>query len=371
MMANSWGSDGTQWNPPELSAWTKMELGWTTPQTPLFGVENIVARSEGYPRTEPLNRLYKIGDGAFGFPDGEYLLIEFRQTALLQGGIAIYHVDEQQNGFNTEGYPNLGDDFSDEANSGSIVPWPENGNHYKVALVQADENFELERKINQGDSDDLYTIGQSLLPSTEVNGTYPNTDSYQKGNITGTGVRICVTTGIQESYMAFVFADKNPIHRWVTLLYDDFESVVSSNIFFQADAVVVEKEICLGSKCASVKESTTSMYAATMSAAIKTVCFSEIRVSFQFCSIGLLKGERIYLEYSLGENFNDANSWTILKVWVKGRGGIDNFQNRIWYQKSQNLDLSNTDASNVILRFRSTTLMRKIFIDNLKIEGKM
>lgn len=208
---------GSQLYPPELSAWTKLQLGWTTPETPLIGVENRVSRAEGYPTFEAPNELFKIGDGDFGFPSGEYLLIEFRKSDLLIGGIAIYHVDEQQNDFDTEGYPN-------QIEGG--ISWPSNGNHYAVALSPADGNYELEQKINSGNSQDLYSIGESLLPSEGANGPFPNTDSYQNGEIRKTGVRICITSDMNGPHMTFLFADSNPTQPWMTRLSEDFETLL-------------------------------------------------------------------------------------------------------------------------------------------------
>jgi hypothetical protein len=31
LMGNAWGIDGTQYNPPPLSAWSKMVMGWLKP----------------------------------------------------------------------------------------------------------------------------------------------------------------------------------------------------------------------------------------------------------------------------------------------------------------------------------------------------
>ncbi|MFP6582803.1 MAG: M6 family metalloprotease domain-containing protein [Candidatus Hydrogenedentota bacterium] len=167
LMANSWGFDGSQLHPPHFSAWSKIQLGWVTP--------TVIAAPGVYnaPQVETNATVYRIDQG---FPSGEYLLIENRQpvgfeSVMPQGGLAIYHIDDNA-GYNTQGYP---------TQSG----WPENGNHYKVALLQADGAYELERGgFGRGDSGDVYHAGgiSSLTPETT-----PNTDAYQSGNVYYTG----------------------------------------------------------------------------------------------------------------------------------------------------------------------------------------
>jgi len=125
------------------------------------------------------------------YESGEYLLIENRQALLSdsymwesEGGIVIYHVDE-----NTEGYGNY-------VRGGPFVEgWPGNGAHYKVAVLQADGKYELEQAINVGGVEDFWKSGDVLgrgngesVASSE--GTYPNTDSYVGGNIKITGITI-------------------------------------------------------------------------------------------------------------------------------------------------------------------------------------
>ena len=166
MMANSWGIDGSQLYPPHFCAWSKISLGWVTP--------TVLTTSGSYsaPRVQTTSTIFKISSG---FPSNEYLLIENRQaygfdSLIPQGGLAIWHIDDSQSSNAAEGYP---------GQSG----WPGNSNHYKVALLQADGSFHLEKKQNYGDSGDLFHAGgvDTLGPSTT-----PNTDTYQGGTITAT-----------------------------------------------------------------------------------------------------------------------------------------------------------------------------------------
>jgi len=162
IMANSWGFDNSQLHPPHFSAWSKIELGWVTPT--VIDTPGTYTASQ----VETNRQIYRIDNG---YPSGEYLLIENRQptgieTKIPQGGLCIYHIDEQADD-DTEGYP---------GQSG----WPSNGNHYRVSLLGADGDYDLENGSNQGDAGDVYHGGgvSELSPMT-----VPNTDAYQSGNI--------------------------------------------------------------------------------------------------------------------------------------------------------------------------------------------
>ncbi|WP_196140746.1 M6 family metalloprotease domain-containing protein [Aliikangiella sp. G2MR2-5] len=168
LMANSWDFQGTQYCPPHFSPWSKTQLGWYSPQEISASGEYSLRQSEQYPD------VYKISQG---FPSGEYLLVENRQNSefdctLPQGGLAIWHIDEQA-GFNTEGYPGQ-------------ARWPQNGNHYRVALLQADGAYDLEQAKNRGDAGDVYH-GSVSNAIGEGPGGYPNTDTYQNGIVNQTG----------------------------------------------------------------------------------------------------------------------------------------------------------------------------------------
>lgn len=181
LMANSWGFDGGQQHPPHFSAWCKSQLGWVTPTV-------ITPGPFTAPQVETNQTVFKITNG---YPSGEYLLIENRQptgfeTDIPQGGLAIWHIDENKAGNTDEGYP---------GQSG----WPANGKHYKIALLQADGAYNMEHNNNRGDSGDVYRGGgvSALTPAT-----VPNTDSYKGGVITSTNNAI---TGISTSSSSMTF----------------------------------------------------------------------------------------------------------------------------------------------------------------------
>lgn len=64
--------------------------------------------------------------------------------------------------------------------------------HYKVALLEADGKYNLAKGENQGDSGDLWSSNSVLSELTAGTGgtLYPNTDTYQFGDIVQTGIRI-------------------------------------------------------------------------------------------------------------------------------------------------------------------------------------
>lgn len=188
LMANSWGFDNSQYYPPHFSAWSKIGLGWVTPtllSTP--GTYSV-------PQVESAPVIYRIDAN---YPTDEYLLIENRQPtgfdgAIPQGGLAIWHIDDQA-GYNTEGYPGQGG-------------WPFNGNHYRVALLQADGNYDLEKGNNRGDSGDAYHgNGVSVIAPYTV----PDTDAYQQGSVGATG-NILSGISVSGATMSFDYGPPPP-----------------------------------------------------------------------------------------------------------------------------------------------------------------
>ena len=177
LMANSWDFSGSQLCPPHFSPWSKIQLGWYVPQDISATGTYYLDRTE-QPQNSGYPEVYKISSG---YPTGEYLLVENRQNAgfdcsLPQGGLAIWHIDEEAS-HTTEGYP------------GQIVrgrSWPNNGRHYQVALLQADGRYDLERGNNRGDSGDVFHGGAVNIIGPGPD-THPNTDTYQGGTVTQTG----------------------------------------------------------------------------------------------------------------------------------------------------------------------------------------
>jgi len=165
--------------PGIMSPYSKIKAGYLDPIDIEVDGTYTVRAAELFPD------IYKI---SIPYEQGEYLLIENRQPLLSDkqlwspGGIVIYHVDE-----NIDGYGNYvrGGPF--------LEGWPSNGAHYKVAILQADGAYELEKAENLGHNADFWTQGDILGPGNgelvaSAAGTYPNTDSYVNGNIRVTGL---------------------------------------------------------------------------------------------------------------------------------------------------------------------------------------
>ena len=197
-----------QYYPPPMDAWSKMKLGWANVITLSQLLPDLILPHSLEPSCQS-NVIYKI---TANFPSGEYLLLENRQKMCLydsqmggsySGGLAIYHIDENQPSFYSQGYP---------GQSG----WPGNGNHYKVALIQADNTFELEKLLNRGNYVDLFHDGAMLGPSTSISsGPFPNSDSYAYGRgVKKTGVTISniVTSGHDISFV-FTVVTPNPTSK--------------------------------------------------------------------------------------------------------------------------------------------------------------
>ena len=174
---------GGSWNyvqepgdrPALMDAWCKYFLDWVTP-TQVTGtlvnesITNASTAADVYQlrNDEPLK--------------GEYFLVENRQKSgfdagLPGAGLLIWHID--------------GDLIKKKMSSNKVNKkecYPDNNcskKHYGVALVQADNDWELEKGINYGDSGDPYpgsTNNTSLTSSSS-----PNSNLY-KGKSSGVSI---------------------------------------------------------------------------------------------------------------------------------------------------------------------------------------
>lgn len=165
MAGGSWnGINGS--SPAHFDAWSKIFLGFVTPT-----VQPYDQNSVSIPQVETNSTVYKLWTN--GSPANEYYLVENRQktgydTYLPNSGLLIWHIDNNITNNDTEWWPGSGA-----------------GSHYKVAVVQADNLWDLEHNVDSGDTGDSY-------PGSTVNRTFsgvssPNSDSYA-----GTGTLVSV-----------------------------------------------------------------------------------------------------------------------------------------------------------------------------------
>jgi M6 family metalloprotease-like protein len=175
IMSDPNGVDGSQVRPCNMSPWSKMRSGWLEPIEITDNGEYFIEASALSPSVYIIRHM---------FGQDEYLLIENRQpmgydSDLWEGGLLIWHIDDNVENNNNAGYPGL---------SG----WPGNGLHYRVAVLAADRKYHMEKGINPGDNGDFWRKGQKLSPGpleyeASIFSEYPNTNSYS--NVV-TGIRI-------------------------------------------------------------------------------------------------------------------------------------------------------------------------------------
>ncbi len=141
MAGGSWnGPQGNGDVPAHFDAWSKQFLGFTTP---------TVVSGGGIPGA----KLPQVETGSFSYringTGKEYILLENRELVgfdrYLPGpGLVIWHIDDAR---------------ATADNTDNTQPWypgHTNFGHYRVALVQADNLWQMEQNINQGDTGDPY-----------------------------------------------------------------------------------------------------------------------------------------------------------------------------------------------------------------------
>lgn len=158
MGGGSWGGNGNK--PTRMSAWCVSKLDWITPQNVTTNGAVKIDTLANDPKA-----CHRLWTGGTKGP--EYFLIENRQktgqdSALPGGGLAIWHIDENQ---------------SNNTNPLS----------YRVGLVQADGMKDLENNRNSGEPNDLFpgtdgvtSITDSTNPSTRANNGLPTGVSVTK-----------------------------------------------------------------------------------------------------------------------------------------------------------------------------------------------
>ncbi len=185
MAGGSWGNGGN--TPVHFDAWSKYMLGFVTPVNVTGHLEDVpIYRVEDNP---VVYRLWRQGNTG-----PQYFLIENRRSILFDSyipaeGLLVYHVDDLQNGNSHQWYPG-------HTSSG----------HYKVALEQADANWDLERNINGGDDGDPFP--GSTNSRRFDNSSWPDSRDYSSQF---THVRIYNIS--DQGDTMFVDMDVNPVQN--------------------------------------------------------------------------------------------------------------------------------------------------------------
>jgi hypothetical protein len=144
---------GNNKNPVQINAYLKNASGWATKAVPITpGISASLAAVN--------NDFYVFTKSAT-----EYFIVENRQKTgrdafIPDNGLAIWHIDE--NGSNS--------------NQQMTV-----SSHYECSLVQADNHFDLEKNVNPGDADDLYSSPNNTQLSDS---TTPNCKWWDSSNST-------------------------------------------------------------------------------------------------------------------------------------------------------------------------------------------
>jgi hypothetical protein len=169
-MANPYGWRVNPAIPGHLSPFSRVIAGWLT------YIEIVEDGVYAIQPSEMSSQIYVIRQG---YPEGEYLVIENRQQVKwdadwTSNGAVIWHVDEQAPLQSTRSWPGR-------------AGWP--ADHFRVAVLAPDGNYDLERGNNLGDSGDFWTQGMTLGLDPNV---WPNTAVYQGGNLQETGISITI-----------------------------------------------------------------------------------------------------------------------------------------------------------------------------------
>lgn len=163
MATGSWNGNrggGDVWSgcsPAFLDAYSRVFLGFVTPTNVAYDMFHVMI-----PAVEDSAKVYRLWTQGIIGP--EYFLAEYRSfiytdTALANMGLTIYHVDEAQPNNDNQWWPGMPPML-----------------HYKVALEQADNLYNLEHNINGMDLGDPYP-GSTVNPAFSAM-TSPSSNNY-------------------------------------------------------------------------------------------------------------------------------------------------------------------------------------------------
>ena len=193
----SWGNNG--FTPTHFDAWSKIKLGFVTPQVFTANVDSITVRNA---ESSPTSYILWTN----GIYSNEYFLVENRQpilfdSSLLGAGLVVYHVDE--------------DVLNNNNQCCATCP-----SHYLVSVEQADAECDLECNYNSGDPGDPFPGSSGLMnPNYVFNySSVPNSRSYS-GN--DTQVALTNITAMDGSVSMDVTVETLPAIRIIAKPVDD------------------------------------------------------------------------------------------------------------------------------------------------------
>lgn len=157
--------------PSHMDPWSKVVLGWVTPR-----LVSGTLTSQAITQAATAASVFQLlpGNPSSG---GEYFLVENRQltrfdAGLPGSGLVIWHIDESQQNNTKECYPG-GPSCASQ--------------HFRVAVVQADNQWDLEHNNNRGDGGDPY-------PGTFNNRSFTDTSSPSSSWYSGQSSGVSVTS---------------------------------------------------------------------------------------------------------------------------------------------------------------------------------
>jgi M6 family metalloprotease-like protein len=160
---------GNNKNPVQVCAYLKNEAGWATQATPITpGLTATLSAAN--------NDFFVYAKNAT-----EYVIVENRQktgrdTFLPDAGLAIWHVDENGSNNNEQMTPAL---------------------HYECSLVQADNQFDLEKNANAGDAEDLF----SSPNNTQFSDTTSPNSKWWDGSNSGLNITSVSASGATMTFV--------------------------------------------------------------------------------------------------------------------------------------------------------------------------
>src|SRR3990170_7658108 len=190
--------------PAHMDAWCKYYLGWVTPTSVTGTLSN-----ETITQAATSADVYKLLSGSPSF--GEYFLVENRQktgfdAGLPGSGLLVWHID---------GNTIANKSSTNEVNNSECYP-PSNciSNHYGVALIQADGNWDLEKNINEGDVGDPYPGSQNKTSFTDTSSPGSKLYSNLPISVSITNISASGSTMTATSYAAFSINRCPSLYYW-------------------------------------------------------------------------------------------------------------------------------------------------------------